>query len=194
MFPEHTHAPLRGSCPQEVYDRRGAVTRGMADQDPASPAGAFFFRALTRRPELRVSSPSPFPSASCEYAPVDPTPAITVPALSSSTTAKTATRSARLLEHIGLTVAAAAAALGAALTEKFKSDTVSAQTKMIGGETIAALLKLYFFMAGNFDFDRVARERGVEVLVASDIPPEAAKFWVDEVMKLLKKVVGDQLN
>jgi len=80
------------------------------------------------------------------------------------------------------------------LVEKFKSDTVNAQTKMIGGETIAALLKLYFLTAGNFDFDRVARERGVEVLVASDVPPEAAKVWVDEVMKFLKKVVGDQLN
>ena len=109
-------------------------------------------------------------------------------------TVKAIIRSARLEAHVGLTVAAAAAALGAALAEKFKRDTVNAQTKMIGGETIAALLKLYFLMADKFDFDRVARERGVEVLVASDIPAEVATFWVDEVMTLLKKVVGDQLN
>ena len=122
-----------------------------------------------------------------------PAPAVSSLAPAPSTV-KAIIRSARLEGHVGLTVAAAAAALGAALAEKFKSDTVSAPTKKVGGETIAELLKLYFFMAGNFDFHRVARERGVEVLVASDIPPEVAKFWVDEVMKLLKKVVGDQLN
>ena len=109
-------------------------------------------------------------------------------------TVKAIIRTARLEAHVGLTVAAAAAALGAALAEKFNSDTVSAQTKAIGGETIAALLKTYFCVAANVDFDRVARERGVEVLVASDIPPEVARFWIDELMKLLKKVVGDQLN
>jgi len=122
-----------------------------------------------------------------------PAPAVSSLAPAPSTV-KAIIRSARLEAHVGLTVAAAAAATGAALAEKFQSGAVNPQTKMIGGETIAALLKLYFVMAGNFDFDRVARERGVEVLVASDIPPEAAKFWVDEVMKLLKKVVGDQLN
>jgi len=122
---------------------------------------------------------------------VDPAPAVSSLAPASSTAI---IRTARLEAHVGLTVAAAAAALGAALVEKFKRDTVNAQTKMIGGETIAALLKLYFRMADKFDFDRVARERGVEVLVASDIPAEVATFWVDEVMTLLKKVVGDQLN
>ena len=122
-----------------------------------------------------------------------PAPAVSSLAPAPSTV-KAIIQSARLEAHVGLTVAAAAAALGAALAEKFKRDTVNAQTKMIGGETIAALLKLYFLMADKFDFDRVARERGVEVLVASDIPAEVATFWVDEVMTLLKKVVGDQLN
>jgi hypothetical protein len=111
-----------------------------------------------------------------------------------STAVKAIIRTARLEAHVGLTVAAAAAALGAALAEKFNGDTVSARTKTIGGETIAALLKLYFLLAGKFDFDRVARERGVEVLVASDIPLETAKFWVDEVLKILTAVTRDQLN
>ena len=125
---------------------------------------------------------------------MDHTSSVTALAPAPSTAVKTIIRTARLEAHVGLTVAAAAAALGAALAEKFKRDTVNAQTKMIGGETIAALLKLYFLMAGKFHFDRVARERGVEVLVASDIPPEAAKFWVDEVLKILAAVTRDQLN
>ena len=125
---------------------------------------------------------------------MDHTSSVTALAPAPSTAVKAIIRSARLEAHVGLTVAAAAAALGAALAEKFNSDTVSPQTKAIGGETIAGLLKLYFCLADKFDFDRVARERGVEVLLASDIPPRAAKFWVDEVMTLLKKVVGDQLN
>jgi len=130
---------------------------------------------------------------------VDHVSAITVLAPEPQSTAvKAITRSARLEAHLGLVTAAAAAATGLALAEKFHNDTVSAPTKRLGGETIAELLKLYFLTAAIFEsprcFFRVALERGVEVLVTGDIPPEAASFWVDEVMKLLAKVTASQLN
>lgn len=101
---------------------------------------------------------------------------------------------ARLEIHLGIVVAAAAANLGAAMEEEFKNGAVSASTKTVGGETIAELLKVYFVTVADFDFDRIARERGVETLVENDVPLGAAEFLVDEVMSLLKKVVSDQLN
>jgi hypothetical protein len=131
------------------------------------------------------------PIASCERAVDHPAPAITLLAPSTFTSAKVTTR---LEAHIGLTVAAAAAALGAAMGEKFKNGAVNAPTKAVGGETIAALLKLYFFMAANVDFARIARERGVEVLVENDVPLGAAEFLVDEVLKILAAVTRNQLN
>jgi hypothetical protein len=118
---------------------------------------------------------------------------VTALAPAPSTAVKVIVRTARLEAHVGLTVAAVAAALGAAVGES-KNGAMSVQIKTIGAETTVALLKLYFLTAGKIDFDRVARERGVEVLVENDIPPEAAKSLVNEAMKLLKRIVGDQLN
>jgi hypothetical protein len=122
---------------------------------------------------------------------VDHTSSVTALAPATSTAIS---RSARLEILIGLAAAAAGAATGVALQQKIKNGAVDAQTRLLGGETLAELLKLYFLMADKFDFDRVARERGVETLVENDVPSETAKFWVDEVLKILKKAVGDQLN
>lgn len=122
---------------------------------------------------------------------MDHTPAITTLAPATSTSIKS---TARLEHHVGIVVAAVAAALGAALGEEFKSGAVNTQTKQVGAETTAELLKLYFFMAADFDFDRIARERGMETLVENNVPPETAKFLVGEVMSLLAKVVTNQLN
>jgi hypothetical protein len=104
-------------------------------------------------------------------------------------------RTARLEIHLGFTVAAAAAALGAAMAEQTRDGAVSASMKAVGGETVAGLLKLYFLVAPDFvDFNRVARERGVEILVENDVPLGDAEFLVDETMRLLSKVMAEQLN
>ena len=126
------------------------------------------------------------PIAALPRCAVDPNlSAAIVLASSTSTPIKTTTR---LEQHVGVVVAAAAAALGAAMGEEFKSGVVSASTKTIGGETVAELLKLYFLTAANFDFERVARERGVEVLLANDISPGIAESLVDETLKILAAV------
>ena len=117
-----------------------------------------------------------------------------IPVLAPEEPRSPATASARLEAYVGVIVAAAAAALGAALAEKFEGDTVSAPTKKVGGETIAELLKLYFLLATKIDFNRIGRERGVETLMGNNIPLEVASFWVDEVLKILAAVTRRQLN
>ena len=136
---------------------------------------------LTRIP-IRVTPALPI--AALPRCAVDPNlSAAIVLAPSTSTPIKS---TARLEIHLGIVVAAAA--LGAAMGEEFKSGVVSASTKTIGGETVAELLKLYFLTAANFDFERVARERGVEVLLANDISPGIAESLVDETLKILAAV------
>ena len=105
------------------------------------------------------------------------------------------TRSARLEILIGLAAAAAGAATGVALQQKIENGAVDAQTRLLGGETLAELLKLYFLAAtAKIDFFRIARERGVEVLVENDVPVRAARFWVDEAVTILEKVTRNRLN
>ena len=68
-------------------------------------------------------------------------------------------------------------------------------TKMAGGEAVAQLFKLRQFLIADFaDFDRIARERGVEVLRACDVPLAAANMFVDAVLEILTRIVRDQLN
>jgi len=118
-------------------------------------------------------------------------PAVEILAPSSSIQVKS---NNKLESHIGVVTAAAAAALGAALQQKFKNGAVDAQTRLLGGETIAELLKLYFLTASSLDFFRVARERGIEVLVESDLSSSAVEFFVDEVLKILAAATRDRLN
>jgi len=123
-----------------------------------------------------------------------PAPAISLPAPAPSTAVKAITRSARLEAHVGAVVGAAAAALGAALGE-LQDGKLTSMTKCQGGQLIYELFRLRQLMIGTFpNFDALAHQCGEETLRACGVPAAAANMLVDEAMKLLKKVVGDQLN
>ena len=111
-----------------------------------------------------------------------------------STAVEAITRSARLEAHVGAVVGAAAAALGAALGE-LQDGKLTSMTKGQGGQLIYELFRLHQLMIGTFpNFDALARQCGIETLLACDVPPEAANMLVDEAMKLLEKIVRYQLN
>jgi len=82
---------------------------------------------------------------------VHPTPATPSP---STTPAKLASGLGR---HIGECVVEA--------LQKFNAGRLTNSTKMVGGEAVAQLFKLRQLLIADFpDFDRIARERGVEAL------------------------------
>ena len=126
---------------------------------------------------------------------MDPAPTYIDLARSQSTAVKTATRSAPLLEyHLGAIVAACAGMIGEAVGE-FQDGGLTPRTKGQAGEFIAELFRLRQYMIVDWpDFDRIARERGVEMLVACGAPSSAAEFLVTEALAILSKIVHDELH
>jgi hypothetical protein len=123
---------------------------------------------------------------------VHPTPLPLAPAPSTSAS----TRSAIFLElHLGAIVGAVAGVIGQGV-EECKDGGLTSETKGRSAEFLCDLLFLreYMLSAGFSDFDRIARERGLEILIGCDTPPATARFLVDETMKLLAKLVRQQAN
>jgi len=149
-----------------------------------------FFVPLSRRPVFPIGSPASFRLPPRECA-VDPTPAINLPALSSST----APTPANTLEHyVGLQVAAAACAIMEALDER-RHGALSPRTRMAGGDRIVALYQLRQFLIVDLpNFDSITREHGVAVLRAADVSPATAGVLVNEVLDLVAKVTRVALN
>jgi hypothetical protein len=114
------------------------------------------------------------------------------PAPSTSAT----TRSAIFLElHLGAIVGAVAGVIGQGV-EECKDGGLTIRTKSQSAEFLCDLLFLrrYMIDAGFSNFDSLARQRGIEVLLACDTPAPTAQFLVDETMKLLGKLVVQQAN
>ena len=105
------------------------------------------------------------------------------------------TRSARLEAHIGTVVGAVAATIGAAWGE-LQDGKLTSLTKGQGGQLIYNLYQLrrQLLLANFSNFDDLARQCGIQTLVESGLPPETARFLVDEAMRLLEKIVQHQLN
>jgi len=119
---------------------------------------------------------------------------LVAPAPAISTAVKTTSKSALLEAHVGAVVGAAAAALGAAVAES-QDGKLTSMTKGQGGKSIYELFKLRQLMIGTFpNFDVLARQCGVETLLACNVPPEAANMLVDSVLELLGRIVRYQLN
>ena len=110
----------------------------------------------------------------------------------SSTTATA--KPASFIEHyIGLQVAGAASLLILAL-EEYGDGGLSPKTKEQSGQLIFELFRLHQFMIGRGDFDAIARRHGVAVLRKDGINLATAEIAVDEVLKILAKVVKSQLS
>jgi hypothetical protein len=92
-----------------------------------------------------------------------------------------------------MVVGACAGAIAEAVGE-FQDGGLTPRTKGRGGNLIWELFRLREFMIADFDFDRIARERGVEALLACDVNPATATALVNEVLDILRKVTRDQLN
>jgi hypothetical protein len=128
------------------------------------------------------------------------TPAVSpLVALERSRSTATATPAAGswIEAHIGKTVAAAAATIAEALGE-FQDGGLTSTTKAAGGSCIFEIYRLRCFLIARFpDFDRLARERGIEELRAAtngEVSSVTIDVLVDGVMDILHKVVRDQLN
>src|SRR5262249_60100177 len=95
-----------------------------------------------------------------------------------------------------MVVGAAAGALAEAMHEKFQIGGGGLTwTKTAGGAAIWELYRLREFMSADWpDFDRLARERGVAALQACARPLGGADMRIDEALKILPKVVADNLN
>ena len=66
---------------------------------------------------------------------------------------------------------------------------------MRNADFIYELYKLRQFMIADFpEFDRIARECGVEALQSCDVNLTTANMLVDAVLEILAKIVRDQLN
>ena len=125
-------------------------------------------------------------------------PTALAPSTSTSTTATSPSKPASWLEHhLGQTVAAAASTIAEALGE-FQDGGLTSRTKGRGGELIFELFRLRQFLIANFpDFDRLARERGIEALRAAtdgEIRPEIADELITAVLDILGKVTKAELN
>jgi hypothetical protein len=92
-----------------------------------------------------------------------------------------------------MVVGACAGAIAEAALE-FQNGGLTPTTKGRGGNLIWELFRLREFMIADFDFDRIARKRGVEALVACDVPAATADALVGDVMSILARIVRDQLN
>ena len=115
---------------------------------------------------------------------MQPTPAVTIHA-------SAAEGAPSIEEIVGKMVAQAAVALGAGVRE-YKRGKLSLQTKMAGADCIAQLYTARRFMAGDVDFDAVAREWGQRVLLESggtDVDANTAEILVDGVLNILTRVV-----
>jgi hypothetical protein len=71
---------------------------------------------------------------------------------------------------------------------------LSPRTKENVGELFVQLFKWRQFAIPDWDFERIAREQGVAILRAADIPLATAEAAVDEILIILGKVVRDNLN
>ena len=112
----------------------------------------------------------------------------------STATSTSALEGVFLQYHLGAVVGAVAGVIGEGVTE-CRDGGLIPETKVQAAKFLCELVRLREFMIGDFpDFDRIAKERGVEVLVACDTPPATAKFLVGETMNLLAKLVINQSN
>jgi hypothetical protein len=122
---------------------------------------------------------------------VDPHPIVT-PAPVRSTN-KTPASTSSLEPLVGQLVAAAGITIVEALGE-YRDGGLTPRTKGRGGDLIAQLVGLYHFAIVDLDFDNVARVHGMAALRAADVSPSTADRLVDEVLRLLHKVVQTTLN
>ena len=110
-----------------------------------------------------------------------------------SKTTATAKAAPWIERYIGQQVAGAAACLLLAL-EEYRDGGLSPRTKAQSGELIFEIFRLQQYTAGTLDFDAIARTQGIAALRADDITLATAEIAVDEVLKILAKVIRDQLN
>jgi len=120
------------------------------------------------------------------------------PDVSTLSPARSADKSAPSLERrVGELVAAVAVTIAEGLREKFQRGSLSASTKMTGGDLIAELYRFRQAMVGYWPFDAIAREHGRAVLLeasGSDITPASVDELVNAVMNILQKVVRATVN
>ena len=97
--------------------------------------------------------------------------------------------------HVGTIVGAVAGVIGEGV-EECRNGGLTPKTKGQSAKFLCELLFLrrYMLEAGFSNFDSLARQRGLEVLIACDTPAATAQFLVDETMKLLAKLVQQQAN
>jgi len=93
-------------------------------------------------------------------------------------------------------VASAAGAIAEALGE-YQNGGLSPLTKSRGGDLVFELFKLRQFLIADFDFDRIAVEYGLAVLLeasGADVDASTINILVDGVMDILRTVVRAALN
>jgi len=152
-------------------------------------------RSSTNRPRSRLGSWVPLPASLLPREIAVDHPPFVISLAPSPSTAKATTKSAPLLEaHLGAVVGAVAGVIGEGI-EECRDGGLTPKTKSESAEFLCELVRLREFMISDFpDFDSLARRRGVEVLCACETPPATAEFLVDETMKLLEKLVRQQVN
>ena len=121
------------------------------------------------------------------------TPIVTTHALARFTTKTIPANTSSLEPLVGQLVAAAGIAIAEALSE-YRDGGLTPATRTRGGDLIAQLVGLYQFAIADLDFDNVARVHGTAALRAADVSPSTADRLVDEVLRLLHKVVQTTLN
>jgi hypothetical protein len=111
--------------------------------------------------------------------------------------ASTAIEPTPALEAIGIQMAICAGALAEALTER-RTGALTSATRTYGGNAIARLYELRQATVGKLDFDRVAREHGVRLLLehggTNDISAATIDTLVGGVLEILHKLVRSQSN
>jgi len=137
----------------------------------------------------KLASPSPCLERCAVH---HPTPAAAIHALARSTS-KTPASTGSLEPLIGRLVAAAGITIVEALGE-YRDGGLTPATRTRGGDLIAQLVGLYQFAIVDFDFDNVARVHGTAALCAADVSPSTADRLVDEVLRLLHKVMRAAVN
>ena len=121
---------------------------------------------------------------------MDITSTIITPAPSSSTsTATSTTKPSSAVEwYIGIQVGGAAVVLLQAIEERGERG-VTPTTRDQAGEIISELCRIRYYLAGQQDFEPLAKTLGIAQLRACDIPLATAEWAVDQVLAIVRKVM-----
>jgi hypothetical protein len=116
------------------------------------------------------------------------------PSSSTSTTVAAAQPGSAVEWYIGIMVGGAAVVLLQAIEERAERG-VTPRTRDQAGTIVAELCRIRYYLAGQQDFEPLAKRLGIAQLLATgDIPLATAEWAVDQVLTIVRKTMRAQAS